>query len=508
MSRGVVSFLAGFGGGMMQAQDKKRANDRQDKEDEYRNEVRDRDRREWAAKDKLESDLKDAATPRATMAGTVTEGGGNKYLSADPAQAASMQATLAAEAEMKGEAAPTQQAGTGIVGGMARGNEITTAPVDVAKVNSPDARNERVLGALRQNGQVERAIGMENTILDQSAKRLGLDMAQAKFADEQFNRRLTERLASPEWGGEAAKMLSETQVGSMAGVTVAQRPTADGKSIEFVGTQDGKERVLGKFENSEAGKAKFMQQVARVPLEAKIGWVVEDARAAKEDSRWQQTFDFNKKKEENDQQYRNRMLSIQMAQEGRAAATHRLAMEDAKIPPGVKAKAGVLSDQIKSVGNALNKAMAEGQFDPANPGTAKLIEQQASLNLQYSKLIQPYLPGQTGAADPLGLGSGGAPTAAPAQSAAPASAAPQRVAAPPAAPAAPAPTMEQIQAQTRANRERIAQQSEVRRQASADPAVQALKVQHAQALRDGKAVEANAIMSQINQVMKQRYGVQ
>lgn len=408
---GIASFLAGFGGGLMQGHTMKKREAREQKDDAWKEEQRDRQRKEDAEKDKLKQDLADAAAPRTTMQGIVTDGGGNRYLNADAVQAASMQDTLAAEAELKGESVPTQQPGTGVVGAMSRGNEITTEPVDTSKVNSADARNERVLGALRSNGQVERAMSMEGNMLDQQAKRLGLDVAQAKFADEQFNRKLTERLSSPNWGEEAAKMLDETEVGSLAGVTVTSRPTKDGKSIELVGVRDGKEKVVGTFENSDAGRAKFMQQVARVPLEAKIGWIVESEKSAREEQRWQQTFDFNKKKEENDQQYRNRVLSIQMAQESRARQTHALAMEDAKIPPAVKLQAQTLAKQMETINSALSKAMAEGSFDANNPASADLIKQQRVLGLKYQNLLTPYTPGAQKNADPLGLGGGETPAA-------------------------------------------------------------------------------------------------
>lgn len=510
MSRGMVSFLAGFGGGMIEAKDKALKEARQKKLDERAD--WEFDQRKTAADEaaRLKSDLKDAAAPRATMQGTITETADNKYLNADPAQASAMQKMLADEAEMKGGPAPTQQAGTGIVGHMARGNEITTGPVDTAKLNDPGARNERVLGALQQNGQVERALSMENTILDQSAKRLGLKTAELKFADDEFNRKLTDTFASnPNWTEAASKVLTDTQVGGLAGMTVTPKLSADGKTVDFVGAgADGKTKTLATLPNTDEGKAKFMAQVMRAPAEVKIGFLVEQAKAAKEDSRWQQTFDFNKKKEENDQQYRQRMLGLQQAQEGRARQVHAIAMEDAKIPPAVKLQAQTLAKQMEAVGSALNKAMAEGLFDPNNPNSSKLIETQSMLQLKYAQLLKPYTPGSDKGADPLGL-NGAPPAAQPgtAPAASPAPAVQQQAAAPPVQPTAPPPTMDQIQAQTRANRERIAQQAEADRRLESEPVMQALRQQHAQAIRAGNAVEANAIMGRINEA-RQRYAAQ
>jgi hypothetical protein len=410
----MVSFLTGLGGGYIQATDKRREIERQDKQDAFQNEQRDRLRREQSESDSLKTSLRDAAAPRSVMEGTVTEGGGNKYLNADPAQAAAVQQMLAAEAEMTGGAAPTRQAGRGVVG-MTRGNQITTGLADVAGLNSPDAVNNRIAGAYRQGGQPDKALLMENSIIDQQAKRLGLDVAQAKFADEKFNRSIVEKLAGDFKAG-AADVLTTANTSGLAGATVAAVPKGDGKTFDLVATRDGKTRVLATYEDSDAGKAKFMKDVGRVSMTDKIGYIVADAKAAKEQDRWQQTFDLSKKKGENEEQYRSRVLGMQQEQNNRARAVHAIAMEDAKIPQAVKLQATSLAKQIEAIGSALNKAMAEGMFDPDKPGTQKLLDQQAALGIRYRETLEPYTPGAKANADPLGL-RGGA-TAAPATPAA------------------------------------------------------------------------------------------
>jgi hypothetical protein len=406
----MVSFLTGLGGGYIQATDKRRDQERQDKQDAWMNEQRDRQRSEWAEKDKLNTGLRDAAAPRSVMEGTVTEGGGNKYLNADPAQASAMQQMLAAEAEMTGGAAPTQQAGRGVVG-MTKGNQITTGPADAASLNTPDAVNTRIAGVYRQNGQADKALSMENSIIDQQAKRLGLDVAQAKFADEKFNRSMVEKLAGDFKAG-AADILTTANSSGLAGATVAAVPKGDGKTFDLVATRDGKTRVLATYEDSDAGKAKFMKDVGRISLTDKIGYIVDDAKAAKEQDRWQQTHDLSKKKGENDEQYRSRVLGMQQEQNNRARAVHAIAMEDAKIPQAVKLQATSLAKQIEAVGSALNKAMAEGMFDPNNPGTQKLLDQQAALGIRYRETLEPYTPGAKANADPLGLRGGATATPA------------------------------------------------------------------------------------------------
>jgi hypothetical protein len=271
--------------------------------------------------------------------------------------------------------------------------------------------------------------------LEQKAKKLGLKVAELKFADDQFNRQLGQTFAeTPDWTQAAAQVLTKTQVGGLANVTVQAVPSQDGKKVDFVGqTQEGKQKVLATFDNTDAGKAQFLQRVMRAPVETKLGWIMEDAKEKQAQANadrafglQQSQFDLQKKETENNMQYRNRMLAIQQAQEGRSAATHRAAMEDAKIPPAVKMNAQALAEQIKSVDNALNKSMAEGMFDPANPGSQKLQEQRAALSIQYRRLLDPYIPGAQGKqADPLGL-SGQPQQAQPAQPAGPVSRAAQK----------------------------------------------------------------------------------
>jgi hypothetical protein len=498
MSRGMVAFLAGLGGGYLKAQDKRIEDERRAKIDAREEERFAREKKGWQEQDKLNQDLRDAAADRTVVSGTVTQSAdGNKVLTTDPQQAAAIQKTLADEAELRGEAAPTSRAGQAVAGNMARGNQITDGPVDVAALNSPDARNQRTVDALQKNGQIERAATMQNTMLDQQAKRLGLESAQAKFADEQFNRKLTERLSGPNWKDEAASVLNDTQVGTLAGATVKAVPKEGGK-FDFVATKDGQSRVLGSFEDTDAGRAKFMQQVGRVSLESKIGWIVEGEKAKREEERWQQTFDFNKKKEENDQQYRQRMLGLQYAQERRLAQAHKATMEDAKIPPGVKLQAQTLAKQMETANMALSKAMAEGMFDPNNEGTKELIKTQRVLGLQYQRLMAPYIPGSENKADPLGLNGGGdkEPAAAPsgAPAAAPAAAPTMtRPAAAPVAQAAPtAPTMQQTVARPQPTlAEVIAGPS-----SSGNPALMASAQQKAQVI-DGLAQQIKAAQAQV-----------
>lgn len=422
--RGMAAILAGVGTGMVEGREEAEKKARRAKEDAWIDEQRGRQRSDWQAADKLNADLKDASATRETVAGTQTTAGDIKVFSQTPENAAAMSKLLANEAELTG-AAPVQAPTTAMTGQMARGHQIGAT---AESQNTGDARNQRVVNALMNNGQIERAATMENTALDQKAKKLGLEVAELKFADDQFNRQLGETFANnPNWTQAAADVLTKTQVGSLAGVNVQAVPSQDGKKVDFVGQgADGKQKVLATFDNSDAGKAQFLQRVMRAPVETKIGWIVEEAKAQQVQANADRDFDLRKRETENNMQYRNRMLAIQQAQEGRAAAQHKIAMDDAKIPPAVKLNAQALAEQIKSVDTALNKSMAEGMFDPANPGTQKLQEQRATLSIQYRRLLDPYIPAAKGAtADPLGLSSS-EPAAAPAAPAGPTTKATQK----------------------------------------------------------------------------------
>lgn len=464
----MASFLAGLGGGYIQAKDKALQQKRQDEQDAWMREQRDRQRAEWKEADQIKLDLRDAAAPRTTMSGYLTQSAdGQKLFSADAGQVAQLKSMQDSIAELEGVAPATQTQGHAITGNMSKGHQIGAgAAPDVSGINSTDSVVQRMAGVHMRHGNADKALLMENAVMDQKAKRLGLKREEAAWAQKEFNDRLSAALSqSGSWTDNAAKLLTETQVGGLAGVTISPKISTDGKTVTFVATgPDGQAKEVGSYENSEAGKAKFLQGTARVPLETQIGWLAESEKRKIEASereenkrRWELQYGLEKQKHESDQQYRVRMLQLQGAQEARAAEAHRVNMQSAKIPPAVKMQAESLAKQIEGVNTALNKAMAEGNFDPNNPGTARLLERQAALGIQYTQLITPFAPGASATpADPLGLTSGKPPEAAKTQ------APPQQVRQmPPQPPARPMSAFEE-------RRQRAIQEEAERRKAQAE----------------------------------------
>lgn len=531
MSAPMLGGIANFANNFTKAYGSERArmSDEEERkaEREWRQEQQNRQRSEWKDQDQLKTDLKDAGAVRNVEQGTVVEGQTGagpmqRTFTQNPEEASRVKAMMDAEAEMTGAAPAMQQPGTAVTGRMSQGHQISTGQeagpmaqmgdpmAQMGDPNSAEAAAKRTAQAYRQNGQMDKAMAMENAIMEQQARRLGLDVEQMKFADMQTNRALETALRSaPTWYEGAAKFATGAKRGGMDGMTVEPVMSPDGKTVTLRATMpDGTTRDTGTYAADESGMLEFGRKFAAIPLEKRMDIMRDQIKADKEDSRWERTFDFNKKKDENDQQYKNRVLGFQQAQESRAAQTHKLAMEDAKIPPAVKMQATSLADEMKSVSSAMNKAMAEGSFDPNSANAKALIERQATLGLQYRKLLEPHMPGGKGDANVLSDLVGDKPAEA-ATTAAPQ--ATNKPVAKPTAPAAaytPPPTMAEIQAQTRQNRAQIAQRGEQGKQAERDPEIVSLREQHRQAIRNGKPMEANAIMGQINEIKAQRFGAQ
>lgn len=147
---GAVSFLAGLGTGYLNAKTQKDRDDRQAKIDAENAEIRalQRDELKQAREDR--QTLRDAGADRVALPGTAVIASTGTNLYADPEQAEAAAAEARIEAEMTGTdpAGVKTQAATGVTGRMAKGHQITTDPVDVAAINSPEAKSKRVIAAL------------------------------------------------------------------------------------------------------------------------------------------------------------------------------------------------------------------------------------------------------------------------------------------------------------------------------------------------------------------------
>lgn len=88
----------------------------------------------------------------------------------------------------------------------------------------------------------------------------------------------------------------------------------------------------------------------------------------------------------------------------RSGAYDRTSAAVSKLPPGVKAELDALDKRDEQINAAMVRAQADGMWDPdKNPSQKQLQTQLAANRMRRSQIIQPYLEGGGGAADPLGL---------------------------------------------------------------------------------------------------------
>ena len=473
--------------------------------------------------------LRDAGAERTTMQGTaVTTGAGDKNLYSDPMQAANAAEDAKIEAEMRGQqpSMVNMQTATGITGKMAQGHQITTDPVDLKAINGAEAKAGRFQAALDAQGKPMEAMQMSNAVMENKAKALGLETAQLKFANEKFNTDVVNKInASTDWTKGLSQILTETQLGRLKGMTVNPVVSADGKMVSFVGDgPDGPSQPLATFPNTDDGKKQALQMLHKAPIETQISYLAERGKAASDaekaalDERrvaaveLRANTDAKKlealflrgtggsggggsgngagnsgargvplqdiyKRLESDFTVKDPTTGESRKDVGAIATVRNLVLQ---MPA---AQAGDVDGAYLQAMQVYQKAQAIGKGDPVQTqqalaqilGGGKQEAYPKATDEQIKKIREVH-----GGAQVSNSGDKGSKTAAPSVM-----------------------TMEQIQQQTRQNRERIAQQGG---RVNADQEIQALKQQQAKALRAGKPMEANAISDQIQKLKTQRYG--
>jgi hypothetical protein len=81
------------------------------------------------------------------------------------------------------------------------------------------------------------------------------------------------------------------------------------------------------------------------------------------------------------------------AQAGSAGRANRDAVDDLKLPPGVKTQVDLIKKRAEQISVAITKAQADGMWDTAsNPSQAKLEADLGALDKELRGLLKPYLP--------------------------------------------------------------------------------------------------------------------
>lgn len=171
--KNAAAFAIGLGQGYMTGARRKKDEEREAKDDQWRDEQRQyqrdalqRDRQERTA-------ISDAVAPRAVVEGTAVDTPGGLTLYKDPAQAQAAAGEAQIEAEMRGTPSLAQARPAYGVTGTSVGNQITLEKPDAAALNSPDARMGRVVDATMRTDPAK-ALTLQNAAL--AGKRSQMDM--------------------------------------------------------------------------------------------------------------------------------------------------------------------------------------------------------------------------------------------------------------------------------------------------------------------------------------------
>ena len=271
---------------------------------------------------------------------------------------------------------------------------MTDATAAQEAANAPDARNARISQALGLTQGPMAAMQFDAAGKQAKVADMQIKESEQQQAARTFARGAAESMAKGDWNG-FAQFATENYAD---GYTYKATPDAKGGATLTRFDKDGKESGSMPFKSREEA---IMLAATRADPAKYAEYVTGRADKEQAQKNNDREFDLRKASNESDIAYKNRMLAIQERQDSRAAASHRAAMESDRLPPAVKMQAQALQEQMKITSTALAKAMAEGQFDANNPGTQKLLEQQAALRIQYGNLLNPQ-PSQ-GRGDPLGL---------------------------------------------------------------------------------------------------------
>jgi hypothetical protein len=359
-----------------------------------------RDKQGWEEADKLKQALIDAGAQRTEVQGTATQGriGGvmQTTLNRNPEEAQRVKAMMDAEAEMTGAAPATQRQASAVTGNMALGHQIGQSVGAMgADPNSTEAAAQRTAQAYRNAGQVDKAISMENAVMEQQAKRLGMSIDQLKFADMQTNRALESALKSgPTWYEGAAKFVTDTKRGGLDGVSVEPVVSADGKTVTLRAKMpDGTTRDSGTYSTDESGMLQFSRQFAALPIEKRMDMMIDQLRQNRTQSNWQQTFDFNQWVAENAEAYRTRMVDLQESQNIQSQANWQETFNFNKKMGEQKAKnagaggAGAASGRVSM--DAIDRTL-QPLFTREDPASgAKALDTQAMMTVRALALGTP-----------------------------------------------------------------------------------------------------------------------
>ena len=279
------------------------------------------------------------------------------------------------------------------------------------------------------------AQGRKTSALQGQAAELQVKAARDADAAKDWTRKAGAAIVQSGSWDEATRFMTESKADGLDGSTKWQHTVSpDGATVTvFPAGPDGKPQAKGfTVPNTDKGRLQLLMTLDQnTPASAKLA----DLRAEENAAATRENLAKDNARADRQLTLQEQNASAQRAQLGMQQAQFRLtraaAEAEAKIPPAVKMQYATVDAELKQIGTAMAKSMAEGQYDPANKGTQELMLRQRELTTIAQRILAPYVkvpdaaPG-AGGADPLGLfadpGKPAAPGAVPAK---PPAAAPQ-----------------------------------------------------------------------------------
>ncbi|RUP35580.1 MAG: hypothetical protein EKK45_00820 [Curvibacter sp.] len=285
----------------MNQEEKRAQRERQDKMDQIVLDRATRDKADADRQDAERAQIAAAAAPTAvTGAAPQVQFGEDQPVQYDDASAAGSDARQAARMGISATVTPTRWA----AGGQTFGSEAEAAEA-AKKFNTPEAANTRI-GAVLRGINPERGVAFERA--NQQAKLGGMQVqrTEQQEADDKFNRLMLENFQRlGPWQG-AARMLTETGAGGLAGATVRPVVSPDGKTVKFMSAKDGEENDMGlTYENSPAGVQRLLYDSSQLDPRTKIEWLR----------------DLNKREE--DAKFKGREMAVHERQQSETERHHR-----------------------------------------------------------------------------------------------------------------------------------------------------------------------------------------
>lgn len=375
-----------------------RDNEDAEKDRKWKEERRDRQRKQDAEEDSLKADLKTAARPV-----NVEEGAGGMV---KPPEMDNRDVGLPENANLPNQG--LQQGGYQVAGQAYA--DRTAADAAAQKQNAPEAVNSRVAGAHRAAGQFDKAMAIESG--DRQA-----ELQKMQLADQRWKRDLGTAMRGGHDG--LAQLATTSEAGPMKGMKVQVIPSADGKTVTY-GAIDADGKVapipgLPQFSNDQNGLIQAAWMLDRtIDPAARMAHLDQQNERERSQKNADRSFDQSERhfntnagfaaraadRADATGQRQDRLADVQIA---KANIELSDAQRSAKIPPAVKMQVESLRKEADTINTAVVKAQADGTWDANNPNAKALLERQAIVNAKISKALTPYIERDTGAADPFGL---------------------------------------------------------------------------------------------------------